>query len=96
MFEAGGDAIIRLALRHHSLPARISFFLLGSVLLTLYGTALNLAPVEFATITGLYVATLIIAFQLANYVFFHTAPTLPVMSGCGLIVAGGLLIYFWK
>ena len=96
MFESSGDAIIRLALRHHSWPARISFFALGSILLTLYGTSLNLAPVEFAAVTGLYVATLIVAFQLANYLFFHTTPTLPVMAGCSLIVAGGLLIYFWK
>ena len=96
ILEASGDAVIRIALRHHSMPARVSFFALGSLLLTLYGTALNLAPVEFAAITGLYVATLIIAFQVANYLFFHTAPTVPVMTGSSLIVAGGLLIYFWK
>jgi hypothetical protein len=57
ILEASGDAILRLALHHQSLPSRVGLFLLGSVLLALYGTSLNLAPVDFATVTGVYVAT---------------------------------------
>ena len=72
------------------------FFALGSVLLALYGTSLNLAPVDFAGVTGLYIATLVVSFQVANFLFFHTSPTPPVTAGSSLIVAGGLIIYFWK
>ena len=46
IFEAAGDAIVRIALHHQSLSARIGLFLVGYTLLALYGTSLNLAPVE--------------------------------------------------
>jgi small multidrug resistance family-3 protein len=95
IFEAFGDAVIRLSLHGASLPARIGLFIAGSALLTLYGTSLNLAPVDFAAVTGLYLATLVVAFQAANYVFFHAVPTLPVLGGCVLVISGGLVIYFY-
>lgn len=58
---------------------RILFFSLGSILLALYGTSLNLAPVDFAALTGLYIATHVVSFQVANYLFFQTSPTTGVM-----------------
>ena len=94
ILEASGDAVIRLSLQSHTLSARIALFLLGSVLLASYGASLNLAPVEFASVTGLYLATLIVVFQIANYLFFHVAPTPAVVAGCALVVAGGLVIFF--
>jgi small multidrug resistance family-3 protein len=96
IFEAIGDSIVRIALHHHSTPARIGLYLIGAIALTLYGTSLNLAPVEFAQVTGIYIATLFIVFQIANYVFFHTLPTTPVVVGGALIIAGGLTVGFWK
>ncbi|HEY6130288.1 MAG TPA: hypothetical protein VIW23_19095 [Candidatus Acidoferrum sp.] len=96
IFEASGDAVVRISLGQHSLASRLIFFLLGSGLLALYGTSLNLAPVDFAEVTGLYIATLVVAFQAANYLFFKTAPTPAVLVGGSLIVIGGLIIYFWK
>jgi drug/metabolite transporter (DMT)-like permease len=44
----------------------------------------------------LYLASLVIAFQVANYFFLRTKPTPAVMVGGSLVVAGGLVIYFWK
>ena len=69
VLEAVGDAIVRLALHAQSPLARVGFFVIGGLLLTLYGTSLNLAPVEFATVVGLYIATLFVTFQIANYAF---------------------------
>ena len=94
--EAVGDAIVRVALHHPSLPARIGIFFLGAVLLALYGTSLNLAPVDFATVTGVYIATLFVVFQIANYIFFRAAPTLSVLVGGTLIVTGGLIVFLWQ
>ena len=94
--EAFGDAIVRIAIHHPSLSTRVALFLLGAVLLTLYGTSLNLAPVEFATVTGMYVATLFVVFQITNFIFFSAAPTPPVLVGGGLIVAGGVVISVWR
>lgn len=96
VFEAVGDAVVRIALNHPSLPARIGLFVIGGTLLTLYGTSLNLAPVEFAAVTGMYIATLFVVFQITNYVIFRTAPTPAVVVGGTLIVTGGLVVSLWK
>ena len=96
ILEATGDAVIRIALHHPSPHLRVAFFFLGAALLTGYGTSLNLAPVEFATVTGIYVATLFVVFQITNYVIFHAAPTPSVLVGGALIVCGGLVIALWR
>lgn len=87
---------IALHNHHSALLARVGLYLAGGVLLTLYGTSLNLAPVEFAAVTGMYVATLFVVFQITNYVFFRTLPTPAVLVGGSLIVAGGLIVSLWK
>src|ERR1041385_4405193 len=96
VLEACGDGVIRIALHHHTGWARIGLFALGGGLLTAYGTSLNLAPVEFATVTGLYVAMLFVMFQIVNFVFFHTPPSASVLVGGTLIVGGGLVVYGWR
>jgi len=97
IFEAVGDAVMRVALRSpHALPGRVALFVLASFLLTMYGLFLNLAPVEFATVTGVYLASLFIAFQIVNYLFFRHVPSPGVLLGGSFIVAGAAIIYFWK
>jgi small multidrug resistance family-3 protein len=96
IFEASGDAIVRVALQQNSTPFRIVLYLAGAISLTLYGTSLNLAPVEFAQVTGIYIATLFVVFQITNYAFFRALPTAPVMVGGSLIVAGGLVVGLWR
>lgn len=97
MFEAVGDAVMRVALRTpYALTGRVALFALSSLLLTLYGLFLNLAPVEFATVTGIYLASLFIAFQIVNFLFFRHVPSTGVIAGGTLIVAGAAIIYFWK
>lgn len=96
--EASGDAIIRIALYGHAGlgAARIGLFLLGAALLFGYGTFLNLAPLEFGEVVGLYIATLFIVWQVINFVFFRETPTLPILFGGALIVVGGAIVSFWK
>jgi hypothetical protein len=96
ILEATGDAILRIALHHSSMAARIGLFLIGGVLLTLYGTSLNLAPVEFGVVTGIYIATLFVVFQITNYIFFRALPTPAILVGGSLIVTGGVLISVWR
>lgn len=96
VFEAVGDAIVRSALSQGNARARVVLFLLGSICLTLYGTSLNLAPVEFAQVVGFYIAMLFITFQITNYAFFGVIPTVPVFAGGTLVIAGGLIIGLWK
>jgi hypothetical protein len=96
VFEAFGDATVRIALHHPSPSARIGFFLAGSLLLALYGTSLNLAPVEFASVTGMYIALLFVVFQITNFIFFHVLPTRSVYVGGAFIVTGGLIVLFGR
>ncbi len=77
-------------------PARIGFGILGTVLLLGYAFFLNLAPVEFGKVVGLYIATLFVVWQITSYFTFKSVPTMPVIVGGLLVVSGGLIISFWK
>ncbi|HEY0300573.1 MAG TPA: hypothetical protein VGC36_04545 [Rhizomicrobium sp.] len=94
--EAFGDAVVRMGLGERALASRIGLFLGGAVLLFGYGLSLNLAPIEFGRVVGLYIATLFVVWQIVNYVAFRATPTLPVLVGGALIVAGGCLVTFWQ
>ena len=94
--EAFGDAIVRVGLSQHGTLPRVLLFVAGATLLFGYGLSLNLAPLEFGRVVGLYVATLFIAFQIVNLIVFRSAPTLPIMVGGTLIIAGGVIVTFWK
>jgi hypothetical protein len=94
--EVSGDAIVRLSIYNHTGVIRFALMLAGAVLLFGYGFSLNLAPVEFRQVVGLYIATLFIVWQVINFVFFRTVPTLPILVGGSLIVIGGLIVTFWR
>jgi small multidrug resistance family-3 protein len=94
--EVSGDALIRKSLFEHAGLARLGLFILGAGLLAGYGTFLNLAPLEFGQVVGLYIATLFVMWQIINFAFFRSLPTLPILAGGALIVTGGLIVSFWK
>jgi len=94
--EVSGDAIIRKTIYEHTGIARIAFGIAGALLLFGYGFFLNLAPVEFGKVVGLYIATLFVVWQVISYITFKSVPTMPVIIGGLLVVAGGLIITFWK
>ena len=96
ILEVSGDAIIRTSIYNHSGLARIGLMLIGTILLFGYGFILNLTPVEFGQVVGLYLATLFVVWQVVNYIGFRTLPTLPIILGGILVISGGLIISFWK
>ena len=98
VLEVSGDATIRIALYGHTgvTAIRIGLFALGAALVFGYGTFLNLAPLEFREVVGLYIATLFIVWQVINFAFFRTLPTVPILTGGALILAGGAIVSFWK
>lgn len=94
--EVSGDAVVRIAIYSHVGPIRVALFLAGAVLLLGYGSFLNLAPVEFGRVVGLYIATLFCVWQVINFIAFRSLPSMPILVGGALVVAGGAIITFWK
>jgi hypothetical protein len=94
--EVSGDATVRIALFGQSGVMRVVMMIGGALLLFGYGFSLNLAPVEFRHVVGLYIATLVVMWQVINFITFRTAPDLPIIVGGSLVVFGGLMITFWK
>ena len=96
VLEATGDAVVRMGLGQAALGVRIALFAAGAALLFGYGLFLNLAPLEFGRVVGLYIACLFVMFQLVNAVAFKALPAPPTLVGGALIIAGGLIVSFWK
>jgi len=96
ILEVSGDAVVRSAIYNHAGLVRLGLFFAGAVLLFGYGTLLNLAPLEFGQVVGLYMATLFVVWQVINFVAFRALPTLPIVVGGSLVIAGGAIITFWK
>lgn len=94
--EVSGDAVVRMGIYNHVGLARLGLFLAGAILLCGYGTFLNLAPLEFGQVVGLYIATLFVLWQVINFVAFRALPTLPIVVGGSLVIIGGVIITFWK
>lgn len=93
--EATGDALVRKGIIQSAWIPRCLLFVAGATVLFAYGLSINLAPVEFGRVIGLYIATLFIVWQLVNWVFFHSSPTMPMLVGGALIVVGGLIVTLW-
>jgi len=96
LLEVGGDAIIRKSLFEHGGLARLGLFLAGACVLAAYGAFLNLAPLEFGQVVGLYIAIPFVVWQAINYFAFGQIPSPPVWAGGALIMTGGLIVSFWK
>ena len=96
--EVSGDAVVRIALHDHPgvTALRIALFALGAALVFGYSTFLNLAPLDFREVVGLYIAILFLVWQVINFAFFRTVPNSHILIGGALIVSGGLLVSFWK
>jgi hypothetical protein len=95
VLEASGDAVVRMGIYNHAGLIRVALFFAGAVLLFCYGSLLNLAPLEFGRVVGLYIATLFVVWQLINLIAFRSLPTLPTLVGGALIIAGGAIVTYW-
>ena len=85
-----------MGIYNHVGLSRLGSMLAGAALLFGYGLAVNLAPLEFGRVVGLYIATLFMVWQVINLIAFRTFPSLPIMVGGTLIIAGGLIVTFWR
>jgi hypothetical protein len=95
--EVSGDAVLRMGLyNNYAGTLRVFLFLGAAALLFGYGLFLNLAPLEFGRVVGIYIATLFVVWQIINFVAFRTLPNLPILVGGAFVLTGGAIITFWK
>ena len=95
LLESGGDALVRKGLGLSGLPRGL-FFGAGTLVLFIYGVTVNLPPWDFGKLLGVYVVLFFVAAQVINYFVFHQSPTMPILVGGALIVAGGLTMTLWR
>lgn len=94
--ESTGDAVVRIGLFEKTGAVRVGVLAGGAALLFCYGVLLNLTPLPFERVVGLYIATLFLVWQVVTFVTFRKVPSVPVVVGGTLIVVGGLLVTFWS
>lgn len=94
--EVGGDAIVRMGLHAPTSGQRVALIAGGGLVLLAYGIFVNTAPADFGRLLGIYVAFFFVVAQIVNRVAFDATPTLAVMAGGALIVAGGAVMTVWR
>ena len=95
--EAGGDALARTALHSQAIPMlRLGLFAAAALVLFIYGVTVNLPPWDFGKLLGVYVSLFFVVAQIINFFAFNTRPTTPILAGGTLILAGGMLMTFWR
>lgn len=92
--ETTGDALVRIGIYDRVGFNRLMPTILGAILLFGYGFILNLAPLPFERVVGLYIATLFVVWQIVSYITFKSIPNLTILCGGGLIIIGGLVVSF--
>ena len=92
LLEVGGDALVRWGMH----GGRLLGFALGTAALVAYSVLVNLPRWDFGRLLGIYIVVFFIISQvLAAFVFREQIPVSRIAGGA-LIIAGGLVITFWK
>ena len=95
VLEAGGDALVRTGLEAGTAGRKLALFAAGAVVLFAYGYAVNAPRWDFGKLLGIYVVFFFVVAQAIAWVGFSQKPSLPILVGGALIVAGGLIISLW-
>ncbi len=94
--ESYGDSYFQVGVHRSTGWSRVIALLAGVVVLAGYGLLVNIARWDFGKLLGIYVVLFFVMAQVLNKVRFGQSPTVPIYAGGVLIVAGGMVIAFWK
>jgi small multidrug resistance family-3 protein len=94
--EVLGDSFFQSGLYRSAGMHRGMWFVAGVAVLGFYGWSVNLPQWDFGRLLGAYVALFFVVAQVVAKVRFHQSPSVPIWVGGSLIVAGGLVITFWR
>jgi hypothetical protein len=90
--EVYGDSCFQSVLYRATGMSRTLAFAWGAVSLIAYGLIVNAPRWEFGKLLGVYVVLFFLLAQIIARVKFGQAPTLPILIGGALIVAGGVIV----
>jgi|SRR5215510_260743 len=90
--EAGGDALMRSGMYGTTSRQRVAFILAGALVLAAYGYTVNALPWDFGRLLGTYIAFFFIVAQLIAWIAFGQRPTVSLLVGGTLILAGGYIV----
>jgi small multidrug resistance family-3 protein len=71
---------------------RTLLFALAALVLFAYGWTVNVPPWDFGKLIGIYVVFFFLIAQLISWLVFKQTPSLAIVLGGLLIVAGGVVI----
>jgi small multidrug resistance family-3 protein len=94
--EVFGDSFFQVGFYRSSGASRVMALLAGVAVLAAYGSVVNIPRWDFGKLLGVYVVLFFLMAQLLAKVRFGQSPTPPIYAGGALIVAGGLVMAFWK
>ena len=94
--EVFGDACFQSAMYQSAGSKRAVWFVAGTLVLVFYSLFVNTPKWDFGKLLGVYVALFFLMAQIVNKLRFGHAPTAPIYAGGSLIVAGGMVMAFWK
>jgi len=94
--EVAGDACFQSGLYRSTGTGRGLWFAGGTIVLASYSFFVNLPQWDFGKLLGVYVVLFFLIAQIVAKVRFQQSPTMPILAGGTLILAGGLVITFWK
>jgi small multidrug resistance family-3 protein len=92
VLEAGGDAIVRAGLHNSRVASRLLIYFIGGCVLFAYGWVVNAPPWDFGKLLGIYVVFFFVVAQLISFFAFGQKPSVTLLLGGSLIIAGGLVI----
>ena len=96
LLEVLGDSFFQTGFYRASGMGRILAIAAGVAGLAAYGCVVNVPRWDFGKLLGVYVVLFFVIAQLVARVRFGQSPTAPIYAGGGLILAGGLVMAFWK
>jgi small multidrug resistance family-3 protein len=94
--EAWGDSFFQVGFYRSTGFGRALALLAGAAVLAAYGSVVNVPRWDFGKLLGAYVVLFFLMAQVLNKVRFGQSPTPPIYAGGALIVAGGMVVVFWK
>lgn len=96
LLEAGGDSFFQAGFYRSAGSRRAIEIIAGAAMLACYGAAVNTPRWDFGRLLGIYVVFFFLFAQIINRVRFGRSPSLPVLAGGALIVAGGVVMALWR